>query len=243
MTKGQHLRVKRPSGWIADGMFHHGIDLGDSTVIHFTGLNKRDAKVIRTNINVFESNGQAQVVDYDKIRKMPPRYFGDELIDYSQFYSRHPDEIVGYALQSLGYGNYHPYTNNCEHFATCMVTGVRFSIQSENVYSNIDRRPTLGGLLANFLIEWLRFHNPRAKAVDERQYVGSAYQYDNQFFLEWYDEAGKVPPAWFMSQSASGPWSEIDQRVVPYPLSELVRYFVDKAGRHHIESSEEFTKI
>ena len=49
MARGDHLKVRRRGYW------HHGIDCGDGTVIHYAGLEreKSDAYVRRTSLAEF----------------------------------------------------------------------------------------------------------------------------------------------------------------------------------------------
>lgn len=93
MAKGDHIRVKRLGYW------HHGIDIGDGTVVHYSGEpgNKRDAQVRRTSIRAFLKGGRREVVRYKQ--------------------SFTPDKVVRRALSRLGEAQYNLIFNNCEHFA------------------------------------------------------------------------------------------------------------------------------
>ena len=57
MARGDHIRVRRWRGLYA----HHGIDMGDGSVIHLAGepLHARHAKVCRTNMDTFLRGGRA----------------------------------------------------------------------------------------------------------------------------------------------------------------------------------------
>lgn len=108
MARGDHLSVKRMHGLYT----HHGIDMGDGTVVHLSGepLRRRDACVCRTPMAEFLKGGEAQVVRYSNN-------------------CRGADEIVQTALAHLGEKGYDVWRNNCEHFATYCVTGRRWSRQ------------------------------------------------------------------------------------------------------------------
>jgi len=108
VARGDHLRVKRMRGLYT----HHGIDMGDGTVVHLSGepLRWRDARVCRTPLEEFLKGCEAQVVQH-----------GDG--------GRGPDEVASTALAHVGEGGYDVWRNNCEHFATHCATGRRWSRQ------------------------------------------------------------------------------------------------------------------
>ncbi|NUM56584.1 MAG: lecithin retinol acyltransferase family protein [Candidatus Hydrogenedentes bacterium] len=58
MARGDHIRVFRRGYW------HHGIDCGDGTVIHYTGelFNRANAAVRRTSMEQFAKGGRVRVV-------------------------------------------------------------------------------------------------------------------------------------------------------------------------------------
>lgn len=97
---GDHIYVRRTTGYT-----HHGVYMGDETVVHFSGepANKRGALVRRDPLEFFECGGVVRVREYD---------------------SRLPvDEVLRRAEQSVGTTGYNLLVNNCEHFATWCVTG------------------------------------------------------------------------------------------------------------------------
>lgn len=107
MAKGDHIKVKRK------GYYHHGIDLGNGTVVHYVGEPG----------NVFDQ--EVRVATLDKFLKDGSL---ERVIEYT---SLSPDEIVDRALSYVGKGEgeYHLIFNNCEHFATFCRTGEKRSKQ------------------------------------------------------------------------------------------------------------------
>ena len=108
MAQGDHIKVARAHGLYS----HHGIDMGDGTVVHFAGepIQKRRARVCRVPIEEFLRGGTPKVVVYPEEE-------------------RSPDEIVETALAQLDAQDYDLWRNNCEHFACYCVTGKRQSKQ------------------------------------------------------------------------------------------------------------------
>jgi hypothetical protein len=102
MARGDHIKVYRSFRLYS----HHGIDLGDGTVVHFAGepFRTRRARVVRTDMADFLRGGQARVVHHRK-GSLPV------------------DDVVAMAESLLEQGNYSVFHNNCEHFATLCKTG------------------------------------------------------------------------------------------------------------------------
>ncbi len=105
MARGDHLRVFRSGYW------HHGIDCGDGTVIHYTGelFNRTNAAVWRTSMEAFAKGGKARVVT-----------------SHSDF---DIEDIIARAESRLEEMRYSTVSNNCEHFASWCRTGQRESKQ------------------------------------------------------------------------------------------------------------------
>lgn len=102
MARGEHIKVRRANGLYT----HHGIDLGDGTVVHFSGepLRMRDARIERVSLEEFLQGGLLRVVRHrGKIRPA--------------------EEVIATALSFLGKTGYDMFLNNCEHFATFCKTG------------------------------------------------------------------------------------------------------------------------
>lgn len=111
MGKGDHIKVKRGMYW------HHGIDMGDGTVVHFTGepTRKRHAAIRRTSMEKFLRGGRLEVVEYAK--------------------SYCPEVVVSRAMSRLAERGYHLALKNCEHFARWCKTGEARSQQVRVVAS------------------------------------------------------------------------------------------------------------
>ena len=108
MAAGDHIKVRRAGGLYS----HHGIDMGDDTVIHFSGepMNLRNAQVCRVGMADFLQGGELRVVAH-----------GDG--------GRPPEEVLRAAEELVGSRDYSVVFNNCEHFATYCKTGIRKSRQ------------------------------------------------------------------------------------------------------------------
>lgn len=108
MARGDHLRVRRLKG----AYHHHGIDLGDGRVVHFSGepLRWRDARVVCDALDDFCRGVQPEIVPHE----------GD---------TREVEETIATALAHVGEAGYQLWTNNCEHFARYCKTGRRESVQ------------------------------------------------------------------------------------------------------------------
>ncbi len=102
MARGDHIYVCRWKGCYT----HHGIDLGDGTVVHFSGepLRYREACVVRESIEVFCGGDTPKLVNH----KRP---------------LNEPEEVATTAMKHLGKTGYQLWTNNCEHFASFCKTG------------------------------------------------------------------------------------------------------------------------
>ncbi|CAM4474498.1 MULTISPECIES: lecithin retinol acyltransferase family protein [Myxococcus] len=114
MARADHIKVARSTFW------HHGIDLGDGSVVHFTGFEggrKSTGCIRRTLLRDFIGKGKSEVVDYTT-----------------------PVHVVDHtcliALGMLRKGGYSLSFNNCEHFATYCKTGKH---ESQQVAESIQR--------------------------------------------------------------------------------------------------------
>jgi hypothetical protein len=105
MALGDHVFVRRK------GYTHHGIEVDDDMVVHFTGTpgSKRGAMITRDHIEVFRRGGVVEVRRYEMRLA--------------------PQEVAERANSKLGQSGYNLYANNCEHFARWCATGVHKSSQ------------------------------------------------------------------------------------------------------------------
>jgi hypothetical protein len=105
MAKGDHIRVRRRGYW------HHGIDCGDGSVIHYTGEPKdlANASIARTSMDAFAKGGKVRTVKSTRADT--------------------PEEIMRRAESRLGETGYGAIRNNCEHFARWCCEGLPQSKQ------------------------------------------------------------------------------------------------------------------
>jgi len=122
MARGDRLAVERRFAGSTVTYTHHGIDLGDGTVVHarpddperiFDG-----GSVARTSREEFAAGAAIRVITD------PPAIHS-------------PDEIAARALSLVGRDGYCPVVENCEHFATWCATGERGSRQVDLLASRV----------------------------------------------------------------------------------------------------------
>ena len=151
MAAGDHLAVARRKLFFP--YYHHGIDVGDGTAIHLTGLRKRDAKVVQTSLAEFLKNGEGEVIEYacfidnllhykNDMRSPQGREhwmmpsLDEERIEEIRKRIGDPERTVFEARKHLNKGvynvisEYNLFSNNCEHFAVYCKTGLAISLQS-----------------------------------------------------------------------------------------------------------------
>jgi hypothetical protein len=106
MARGDHIKV-----WRKKGYWHHGIDCGDGTVIHYTGelFQRTNAAIRRTSLEEFAKGGKVR-------RAATPAVFDAE-------------SIISRAEARLHEVGYNPLLNNCEHFVRWCITGRKESKQ------------------------------------------------------------------------------------------------------------------
>lgn len=118
MAKGDHIYVR--CKWYGVPYRHHGIDMGDGTVVHL-GPEKGQRISIR-------DDGRRFKVRRDSLEDFAG---GRKLEVYAHASTLEPDQIVATAESFIGKPGYDLMSNNCEHFATRCVTGVARSAQIE----------------------------------------------------------------------------------------------------------------
>ncbi|XP_010027166.1 uncharacterized protein LOC104417622 [Eucalyptus grandis] len=115
LEPGSHIFVRRCNGLYT----HHGIYVGEGTVIHFT----RTRGVDRTCLDCFRREGEK----LHSLRSLPTGWGNCK---------KSAREVVNKARdlhEGGGFGEYHLFNNNCEHFATFCRTGVRKSAQTASI--------------------------------------------------------------------------------------------------------------
>ncbi len=128
MSAGDHILVKRMGG----AYQHHGIDMGDGTVIHFSGepFHRVEAKVCRVPMEAFLQGGQKRIVRYaDNVDVLPV------------------EETLRLAEKQMDKTGYSLFRNNCEHFATYCKTGKKSSQQVKQ-YVRVGITIAAAGLVA-----------------------------------------------------------------------------------------------
>ena len=127
MARGDHIKVARQ---LYD---HHGIDVGNGEVIHYSGemnAEKKNAVICRVSKAAFAAGGKVEIVIHE----------GNCFL---------PEETVQRAEKYLGdgLGLYDFLGNNCEHFAYWCKTGRRESKQVKRVENAV-----VGGIVGRGLV-------------------------------------------------------------------------------------------
>jgi hypothetical protein len=230
---GDQIVAERPHFWVLSdrgGIVHHGIDIGDGTAIHYakcTSIN--DHMVVRTNLRAFSKDAKCAVVDYKKLLdpqelQYYSKGYAETLIRFCEAPIYSPTEMVERAISSLGsgLGQYSPGKFNCEHFATGVRTDLWYSEQAAFALDRIDRergRRKFAALFYGAIAEGTQYLTSKSKNTNN--YLGNLYTYDDMFFCEKYNSPYNLPPQWLQANSLSGPWVEIEQKSIPYPLQEV----------------------
>ena len=122
MPRGDRLEVEQRIVGSTVTYLHHGIDVGDGTVVHARPHDFRNpfggGRVIHTSLTEF-ANGRSV-----RLRNDPPARFS-------------PDEVAERALAHVGRDGYDLVVDNCEHFATWCATGCRASRQVDIVMGRV----------------------------------------------------------------------------------------------------------
>jgi hypothetical protein len=119
MARGDHIFMS------TDLYTHHGIDLGDGTVVHWTASDPGSNHLL----GLIGSKVQAE------IRRTPLAGFSQCQPMWVRQYSECDavEAVVARALSRIGNRGYHLADNNCEHFACWCKTGRHHSEQVKNV--------------------------------------------------------------------------------------------------------------
>ncbi|MCE9631808.1 MAG: lecithin retinol acyltransferase family protein [Planctomycetia bacterium] len=122
MARGDRLEVEHRIIASTVTYLHHGIDLGDGTVVHARPDDFRNpfggGRVVRTSRAEFSQGATV------KVRNEPPAIYS-------------ADEVAERALAHEGREGYDLVVDNCEHFATWCATGRRVSRQVDIVMARM----------------------------------------------------------------------------------------------------------
>jgi hypothetical protein len=122
VAEGERLEVRRWLAGTAIAYWHHGIDMGDGTVVHARPHDFRNpfggGSVVRTSL--------AEFADGEEVRPT-----------CAQAAAFPPEEVARRAAAHVGRDGYCPVVANCEHFATWCATGERRSRQVEAVVRRV----------------------------------------------------------------------------------------------------------
>ena len=140
MTRAAHIKVRRLGLLYA----HHGIDMGDGTVIHFVEKKMGTrAQIKRTSIDDFLKGGKLLTVRHKK--------------------ALDPDETIRLAKTEMGKGDYHLVWNNCEHFATYCKTGKK---KSKQVWRSVVGAASITLTATTAII----VHKKKKKAIEKKRH-------------------------------------------------------------------------
>lgn len=103
MARADQIYAMRHFGTMQGIYEHHGIDLGDGTVIHYRKPEGRDAIISVTTHDSFAQGSRIY------LKRQPVCLIADDVIER--------------AHSRIGETQYDLFTNNCEHFATWCKTG------------------------------------------------------------------------------------------------------------------------
>ncbi len=122
MARGDRIEVKRRLIGTAITYIHHGVDMGDGTVVHARPFDFRNpfggGSVVRTSLEEF-ADGEPIRATLQPLPVFPL------------------EEVASRAESRVGRDGYCPVVNNCEHFATWCATGSHRSRQVEAVVRRV----------------------------------------------------------------------------------------------------------
>jgi hypothetical protein len=123
MARGDHIFVSR------EGYTHHGIDLGDGTVVHLAP--RSPAPISLFALIAWKSQARVRRVALGEFASGRAVWIREYLGGFD------PDTVVKRALSRCGDHGYHLADNNCEHFACWCKTGHHHSEQVRNVAAKV----------------------------------------------------------------------------------------------------------
>lgn len=252
LNPGDQIKARRVHAWVPTMMSHHGIYLGDGTVVHYAdckGLEKppKDKHlIVRTNIRAFAKNADVEPVEpsYKYYRKLiessifcQDERFRNKVMEYVDAPPLDFDEIWKYASKALGKGRgiYDPIGFNCEHISTFIRKGISFSYQVEYPFARL-RNLEIGHLLLAALEVGLSRALP-SSSNSSGDYVASLYIGRKKVYLEDYsylEQPNVLPPRWYVASDRLDSWELIDQTDLPKPSKweESMVCFMDRNGSY-----------
>lgn len=144
MARGDHLKVKRMGGLYS----HHGIDMGDGTVVHLSGepFRAQGARVCRVSMDEFLLGAAPEIVSRGTAGVSG-------------------EEVAAAAEACLGSEGYDLLLNNCEHFVHFCNRGWRRSIQVERAIRGAAVVATGAAVVSATLLTALVRHRLRGRSL------------------------------------------------------------------------------
>lgn len=116
LNPGDHLKFRGAFGY--PSLYHHGVYVGDGTVVHFYAHNAKD-----------KTSAQIQSIPLQRFIDLAAPYPVEKVQSVRPAFP--PAVIRQRCLSKMGDKDYHVLLNNCEHFANWATTGDRRSYQVE----------------------------------------------------------------------------------------------------------------
>lgn len=116
---GDHLKFKGAFGY--PSLYHHGVYVGNGTVVHFYAHNAKD-----------KGNAEIQTIPLSDFIHLAKPYSIEIVRSYVP--PLPPQTITQRCLSKIGDKDYHVLLNNCEHFANWATTGQHRSYQVEAAF-------------------------------------------------------------------------------------------------------------
>lgn len=116
LSPGDHLKFKGAFGY--PSLYHHGVYVGNGTVVHFYAQNAKD-----------KNNAEIQAISLQRFIDLASPHPVEKVVTLRP---RLPVAVIQQrCLSKLGQKDYHVLLNNCEHFANWATTGEHRSYQVE----------------------------------------------------------------------------------------------------------------
>ncbi|OYD93777.1 hypothetical protein CDG76_17515 [Nostoc sp. 'Peltigera membranacea cyanobiont' 210A] len=163
MAQGDHIYCSIYNN--SKSPYHHGIDCGNDTVIHYKNNYKhgKDGIILWVPMNEFAKNRKIYIKKYDK--------------------SDPPLVVFMRAKRRLGEKNYNIFYNNCEHFAHYCKTGKPISPQVDKAKEIIGDNgvAVVDGLSKNLI-------NVIKSAESSKNYIHKSIEYTLNFWRDKDDD-------------------------------------------------------